>query len=138
MVIWLIIKLSCICLLSQNQTFLKTLKKITQKTFNCQNIRLDTKNKRDNECDDGIKLLYHLWSSLGNVCPVAPPNTYKCLSKATIVCPYLFSGGGGAPRNMCSVEILVHLIRRKQNALYITSILHFHTLIIMQINGENL
>lgn len=113
-------------------------KNTLKKTFNCQNIRLDTKNKHDNEYDDGIKLLYHLWSSLGNVCPVAPPNTYKCLSKATIVCPYLFSGGGGAPRNMCSVEILVHLIWRKQNTLYITSILHFHILIIMQINGENL
>lgn len=137
MVIWLIIKLSRICLLSQNQTFIKTLKKKLHKRLSTAKI-LDTKNKHDNECDDGKKLLYHLWSSLGNVCPVAPPNTYKCLSKATIVCPYLFSGGGGAPRNMCSVEILVHLIRRKQNTLYITSILHFHTLIIMQINGENL
>ena len=65
-----------------------------------------------------VQLFTHQCRSLGNVCPVAPPKTYKCLSKATTVWPYLFSGGGGAPCKMCSVEIRVHLKTNVKTMLY--------------------
>ena len=73
------------------------------------------------------------WTSLLGLLSAAPPNTYSCLSKATMVCPYLLLmligqystywvligqylvGGGGQPLNMCSVEILVQVDDLKWN-----------------------
>ena len=71
------------------------------------------KIKINQHVNENNEVFTNQYKSLGKLLSAAPPNTYKCVSCATMVCPYLLDGGGEVPFNKCSVVILVHLNKKK-------------------------